>query len=70
VDEDGSEGLGVIGLEALDHELDGRIVHVCQAEVGHIENDGLYSLVLNTVIRRVDIPQSQPEEPVTSVPSR
>ena len=68
MDEDGSEGFGVVGLEALNHELHGGVVHIRQTEVGHIENDSLYSLVLNTAIREMDIPQSQPEEPVKGAP--
>lgn len=70
MDEDGSEGFRVVGLETLDHELHGGVVHIRQTEVGHIENDSLYSLVLSTVIRGMDIPQSRPEEPITCAPSQ
>lgn len=48
MDEDGSEGFGVVCLEALDHEFDRGVIHIRQREVGHIEHNGLQSLVLNS----------------------
>lgn len=41
VDEDDTEGFGVIGFETFDHEFDGSVVHVCHGETGHVEDDAL-----------------------------
>lgn len=41
MNEDGAKRFGVVGFEALDHELDGSVVHVGQREASHVKDDGL-----------------------------
>jgi hypothetical protein len=41
VDEDNTERLGVICLEAHNHELDRNIVHICKSEISHVKDEAL-----------------------------
>ena len=41
MNEDRAKGFGVVGFKALDHELDGSVIHVGQREASHVKDDGL-----------------------------
>lgn len=68
---DRSQRLGIVGLEALDHELDRRIIHVSHREARHIKYDALKQV--SVMVKKstiINLPRCQRDEQEPYGPSQ